>query len=167
MAIARPLLSVLSLLLLAGGIVMTFFIVLSGSHIGSPVNHVYFLQAGTASITGGNSNLHNPARWTYLAICGVTGSLNSDCGHTKAVQSFDPSKNFGTSNGLPGSLVNSNYYWYMSRFTWVWYIIALFFAVCAFFLSLLALCTRLGAYLSGFTTLIACFFQALAAAMMT
>lgn len=47
------------------------------------------------------------------------------------------------------------------------YIIALFFSVIAFFTGLLALCSRLGGYLSGLTTGVALFFQTLAAALMT
>jgi len=47
------------------------------------------------------------------------------------------------------------------------YIVALFFAVCALFTGMLALCTRLGAYLSGLNTGLALFFQALAASLMT
>jgi hypothetical protein len=47
------------------------------------------------------------------------------------------------------------------------YIIALFFSVIALFTGLLALCSRLGGYLSGLTTGVALFFQTLAAALMT
>jgi hypothetical protein len=47
------------------------------------------------------------------------------------------------------------------------YLIALFFAVVALFTGLLALCSRLGGYLSALNTGIALFFQALAAALMT
>lgn len=47
------------------------------------------------------------------------------------------------------------------------YIIAVFFAVVAFFTSVLALCFRLGAYLTGLNTALALFFQALAASLMT
>lgn len=47
------------------------------------------------------------------------------------------------------------------------YLIALFFAVCALLLSFIALCTRLGAFLTGSMTFLAILFQALAAALMT
>lgn len=168
MGIARPILGLVSLILLAGAIVMTFFIVLSGAEIGSQsTGQVYFLQADTSGVSNGNNNLQNPARWTYLAICGVQNGHNSDCSSTRAAQPFNPVGNFGTSSGLPDRFSNENHFYYLSRFAWVFYIIALFFGVITFFLGLLALCTRLGSYLSGFTVLIACFFQALAAALMT
>ena len=47
------------------------------------------------------------------------------------------------------------------------YLIALFIAVTALFTGLLALCSRLGSYLSGLTTSAALFFQAIAATLMT
>lgn len=46
-------------------------------------------------------------------------------------------------------------------------LIALFFAVCALFTGMLALCTRLGSYLSGLLTTIALLFQTVTAALMT
>lgn len=145
---------------------MQFLIVLSGLNH-SPLNQVYFLQADTSAITNGGANYRNPARWTYLDICGVQNGLNSDCTSTRAAQSFDVPKNFGTTDGVPAQFVSTNYYYYLSRFAWAFYIIALFFAVVAFLLSVFALCARLGAYLTGFTSLLAVFFQALAASLMT
>ncbi|KAK0251212.1 Eisosomes component [Friedmanniomyces endolithicus] len=167
MPIARPILSLAALLLLAGGIVMEFLIVLSGSHVGSPTNQVYFLQAATGGIKNGNSQYQNPARWTYLSICGVGNGLNQNCGPTHAAQSFDPPLNFGTTTGVPASFIGTTKFYYLSRFAWAFYIVALFFAVMAFFLGFLALCTRLGAYLTGLMSILALFFQTLTAALMT
>lgn len=47
------------------------------------------------------------------------------------------------------------------------YLIALFFASCALLTGLLALFSRLGGYISGLNTILACLFQATAAALMT
>lgn len=85
----------------------------------------------------------------------------------RAALPFNPSGNFLTSNGLPQNLVNNNTYYYLSRFMFAFYLIALFFAVCALLLSFIALCTRLGAFLTGSMTFLAILFQALAAALMT
>ncbi|KAK1055582.1 Eisosomes component [Friedmanniomyces endolithicus] len=167
MPIARPILSLAALLLLAGGIVMEFLIVLSGSHVGSPTNQVYFLQAATGGIKNGNSQYQNPARWTYLSVCGVGNGLNQNCGPAHAAQSFDPPLNFGTTTGVPASFIGTTKFYYLSRFAWAFYIVALFFAVMAFFLGFLALCTRLGAYLTGMMSILALFFQTLTAALMT
>ena len=58
-------------------------------------------------------------------------------------------------------------YYYLTRFLFAFHLIALFFAVCALFLGLLALCSRIGSFLSSFTCSIALFFQTLAASLMT
>lgn len=156
------------MLVLAGGIAMTFFVVLSGvNSLGTPINQVYFLEASTGGVTSNSPNYHNPDRWTYLSICGVENGNNANCGHTKAAQTFDPPRNFGTEMGLPTQFIGTKKFYWLSRFTWAFYIVALFFAVVAFFLSVFALCTRLGAYLSGFFTLLALFFQTLTASLMT
>jgi len=166
MAIARPLLGLTAIVLLAGGIVMQFLVILSGLNH-SPLNQIYFLQADTGAISNGNANFRNPARWTYLDICGVADGKNVDCTSTTAALPFDVPRNFGTTDGVPQTFIGTNYYYYLSRFAWVFYLIALFFAVVAFLLSVFALFARLGAYLTGFTSMLAVFFQALAAALMT
>ena len=160
-------LALVAMLVLAGGLVMQFFIVLSGTHIGNPVNRFYFLQAATNGVSGSSPNLHNPVRWTYFSVCGVANGLNYDCGHPTPALPFDPIRNFGTSQGLPGQFSQQNRFYYLSRFAWVFYLIALFFGVIAFLVSILALCTRLGAYLTGLNAALALFCQTIAASLMT
>ncbi|TID16808.1 SUR7-domain-containing protein [Venturia nashicola] len=161
---ARPVLALVSLLLLAGGIVMQFLVILSGAVRGSPENQIYFLQ----STTRGIPNARNPTRWAFFALTGVDDNrLNSNYGSTVPALPFDPPRNFGTQSGIPTSFLGTHYYYYLSRFMFAFYLIALFFAVIAFLTGLLALCTRLGAYLSSLNTALAFFFQALAASLMT
>jgi len=162
---ARPILGLVSLILLAGGILLQFLVILSGAINGSPVNKVYFLQSSTNGIPGAR----NPSRWTFFSICGVQNGHDGNCGAIVPALPFNPpgKSNFGTTTGVPDSFVGTHKYYYLSRFMFAFFIIALFFAVCALFTGLLALCTRLGAYMSSLTTFIALFFQALAAALMT
>ncbi|KAE9991115.1 hypothetical protein Vi05172_g9901 [Venturia inaequalis] len=161
---ARPILGLISLLLLAGGIVMQFLVILSGAVSASPENKIYFLQ----STTRGIPNARNPTRWTFFAITGVDGNGdNSNYGSIVPALPFDPPRNFGTDSGIQTSFLGTHYFFYLSRFMFAFYLIALFFAVVAFFTGMLALCTRLGAYLSSLTTAMAFFFQAVAASLMT
>ncbi|KAF2433009.1 SUR7-domain-containing protein [Tothia fuscella] len=164
---ARPVLGLVSLLLIAGGIVFQFLVILSGAVAGGPINQIYFLQTTTNGIS---PQPRNPSRWTFFSICGVgDNGLNANCGAIVPALPFDPPRgnNFGTTNGIPDGLVGTHRFYYLSRFMFAFYIIALFFAVCALFTGLLALCTRLGAYLSGLNAAMALFFQALAASLMT
>jgi hypothetical protein len=164
---ARPILGLISLILLAGGIVLQFLVILSGAVSGSPENQIYFLQSTTNGIT---PQPRNPSRWTFFAICGVDGNgHNTNCGNVVPALPFDPPNrnNFDTTNGVPAQFIGTHSYYYLSRFMFAFYIVALFFAVVSFFTGLLALCTRLGSLLSAFNTFLAFFFQALAAALMT
>ena len=60
----------------------------------------------------------------------------------------------------------STHYYYLWRFGWVFYLIALVSAVVAFFTGLFSF-TRLGAGFSGLVALSATFWMALAASLMT
>jgi hypothetical protein len=160
---AGPILAILSLILVGGGILLQFFTILSGGINSAPLNKFYFLQASTANIAGAR----NPSRWTFFAICGVDGSLNANCGKAVPALPFDPPRNFGTTNGIPEQFIGTHMYYYLSRFMFAFYLIALFFAAVALLTGLLALVSRLGGYISSMTTFVALFFQSLAAALMT
>lgn len=61
----------------------------------------------------------------------------------------------------------TKHYYLMSRFMFPFILIALFFAVLALFLGLMALCTRIGSYLSSLLTWLAWVFQVITTALMT
>jgi hypothetical protein len=63
-----------SLILIAGAIVLQFFVVLSGVTNTTPLNKTYFLQAGTSAIAGSG---RATSQWTYFYVCGAG---NQDCG---------------------------------------------------------------------------------------
>jgi hypothetical protein len=62
-----------SLILIAGSIVLLFFVVLSGVSNSTPLNKTYFLQADTSSIAGARDT----SQWTYFFVCGAG---NRNCG---------------------------------------------------------------------------------------
>ncbi|KAI5208327.1 hypothetical protein AUEXF2481DRAFT_294629 [Aureobasidium subglaciale EXF-2481] len=163
MAVARPLLGLISLVLVGAGLLFQFFVILSGVSNTTPLNKTYFIQVDTA----GTSAVRNPARWTFFHICGVVNGKNGNCRSPTPALPFDPPRNFGSDQGIPEAFIGTNHYYYLSRFMFAFYLIALFFAAIAFLTGILAICTRLGSYLSGLTVAVAAFFQALAAALMT
>lgn len=155
-------------MLVAGGLLLSLFILLAGAINGSPVNKWYFLEADTSSIPGAPAL----SRWTFWNICdGSTGTdvCTGTLGDVKPARPFDPpsGRNFGTTTNVPQDFIGTRYYFYMTRFMFAFALIALFFGACALFTGLLALCTRLGSYLSGLLTTLAFVFQALTAALMT
>jgi hypothetical protein len=62
-----------SLILIAGSLVLMFFVVLSGVTNKNPLNKTYFLRATTSGVTGARP----VSQWTYFYVC---GEGNTDCG---------------------------------------------------------------------------------------
>jgi hypothetical protein len=63
-----------SLILIAGSIVLMFFVILSGVKDSSPLNKTYFMQADTSTIAGSGRTV---SQWTYFYVC---GEGNTNCG---------------------------------------------------------------------------------------
>lgn len=163
---ARPILSLLSLILLAGGVLLQFFVILAGTTSSKPEDLIYFLETTTNGIPGAR----NPSRWTLFYICGVDGNgHNANCGKPVPALPFNPPgrSNFDTTTGIPDDFLGTHKYYYLSRFAFAFFLVALVFSVIALFTGLLALCTRLGAYMSSLNTAMALLFQVLGAALMT
>lgn len=147
-----------------------FFILLAGAIDHAPVNKWYLLQADTSNIP----NAPPLSRWSYWNVCGVQdgNTVCGDEGYSKIHPAFplDPAshRNFDTDVNVPEDFVNHHgFYFLMTRFMFAFMLIALFFAAMSLFTGLLALCTRIGSYLSGLLTMIAAFFQVINAALMT
>ncbi|KAI1404728.1 SUR7/PalI family-domain-containing protein [Hypoxylon fuscum] len=166
MARSNAYLAPLSLIFLAGSLVMLFFVILSAVTNTSPLNQTYFLSAETRGITGARS----VTQWAYFYIC---GEGNVDCSGAwpapplgwawSANPSGAPSELIGTHGGDTTSM----YYYYMWRFGWVFYLIALVFSVVAFFAGFVACCGRLGSAIAGLAALVALFFHTIAVSLMT
>lgn len=167
MAASRPVLGLIALVLLAGALLFEFFIILSGAVNSYPENTIYFFWAET---TGIEPQPRNPSVWTYFSICTFgSNGRTTDCGDPVPALPFDPPHrhNFNTINGVPEGFIGAESYFLLSRFAWVFFLLALLFSAFALFTGLLALCSRLGGYISAFNTFIALTLQTVAAALMT
>ena len=66
------------------------------------------------------------------------------------------------------NVCSSSYMYYLeTRFMFAFEFIALFFSGCALVLGLLALCSRVGSFLTGALCSVGLFFQTITAALMT
>ncbi|KAI1104044.1 SUR7/PalI family-domain-containing protein [Jackrogersella minutella] len=165
---ARPntYLAPLSLIFLAGSLVMLFFVILSAVANTSPLSNTYFLSADTSGITGARS----VTQWAYFYIC---GEGNTECNHATPAPplgwawSGNPSNAPASLVGTHGGDTTSMYFYYMWRFGWVFYLIALVFSIVAFFAGFVACCGRLGSAIAGFAALVALFFHTIAVSLMT
>ncbi|KAH8169836.1 SUR7/PalI family protein [Sarocladium implicatum] len=154
------------LVLIAGSLVLLWFVILSGLTNTTPLNKTYFLRADTSGITGAR----DVTQWTYFYFC---GEGNQDCSRARPAPAFGKAWAGDASNvpsdisGSHGGHTTSTHYFYMWRFGWVFFLIALFFEVFAFFGAFLACCGRLGAAISGLLSLVALVFLSAAASLMT
>jgi hypothetical protein len=165
MGLSRASLGFMGLFFMAGSILLIFLTLLAGSRNTTPLNQVYFIQADTGNIPGAPAL----SRWTFWNLCGVTAGGRNDCGKSHPDFPFDPPshRNFDTTENVPDQFINTKHYFLMSRFMFPFIIIGLFFAVCSLFTGLLAMCTRIASYLSGFLAWLALTFQVITTCLMT
>jgi SUR7/PalI family len=98
-----PILGLSSLIILAGGILLQFLVILSGGVNGNPENQIYFLEV---SNIGNIPNVRNPSRWTFFAVCGVDlNGRNANCGAPVPALPFDPPRNFHTQTNVPQQFI--------------------------------------------------------------
>src|ERR1700760_2625730 len=106
--------ALISLVLLAGAIVLEIFVILSGSVYTTPEKLIYFLQADTSGM-----NAPNPARWTYWSVCGTSldNKYNANCGAVVPALPFDPPNrhNFNSDSGVPAPFLDTHKYYFLSR----------------------------------------------------
>lgn len=160
----------LSLILVAGGLLLGLFILLAGAIEHSPINEWYFLQADTSNIP----NAPQLARWTFWRICeGQSGrsvcSGPANYNNLRPGFRFNPpsSSNFGTDTNVPSQFIGTNLYDLLTVIMFAFALVSMFFGALALGTGVLACCTRLGAYISGLLTTLAFITQAVTAALMT
>ncbi|KAK4125221.1 hypothetical protein N657DRAFT_679981 [Parathielavia appendiculata] len=156
----------LALLLLAGSLVLLWFVILSGLTHTTPLRQTYFLRADTSNIQGARPI----SQWTYFRVC---GDDNTNCGPSRPALPLGDAW-YSNARGVPSDLIGgygngttSHYYWYMWRFGWIFFLLALFFEVVAFFAGFLALCSRLGSAFTGLISLVAWILLTIAVSLMT
>jgi hypothetical protein len=141
-----------------------FLTLLGGANNHTPLNNIYFLEADTSKIPGAPST----SRWTFWNLCTVKNG-KSQCGSSHPCFPFDPpnSRNFGTDSNVPSQFIGTKHYFLMSRFMFPFIIIALFFGACSLCLGFVAICTRIGSYLSSLLTWLSWVFQVITTCLMT
>lgn len=158
----------ITLLLLAGTTLMLLFIVFSGAIQHFPFNRFYWVEADVSSIASAGANF---ARWTFWGLCYPdsydAGSTNN-CPSLGPDVPISPFDNFGNSTGLPVDFVNNrDTYFYLSRFSFPFFLIALVFAGVSFIGSLFTPCWSAMRKVVTFFVIIACLFCTTAACLIT
>lgn len=143
---------------------MLFFCLLGGVTDHNPLNRVFFLQADTSNIPGAPPLTH----FTMNNACDQRGGVNFACRGRKAASPMLPQQFFGTSTGVPQPFLRDpNKYYYLSRFTYAFYIITIFFVLLALLLNFLAIVSTLATLVAAIMTGVALLSCAFLACIMT
>ncbi|KAI5806905.1 SUR7/PalI family-domain-containing protein [Geopyxis carbonaria] len=162
---ARPLLATLSLILIGGTIVLLFLLILAGSYDKKPLNEIFFLQADTRGIPNAPDGR---CHWTLYNFCDERDGKNINCRPNQAAYPFLPQRNFDTKTNIPQDFINNpNRYFYLSRFLYSFYIIDVFFTICALLTGLVSLCSNTAGLVSSLCSAIALFCVTFSATIMT
>ncbi|KAL2801250.1 SUR7/PalI family-domain-containing protein [Aspergillus keveii] len=164
MPVSRAALGFLGLFFTAGALLLMWLTFLGGVRNTNPLNQIYFLQVDTSNIPGAPAL----SRWTWWNLCAVENG-DSQCGSSHPDYPFDPPshRTFNTEENIPEAFIGTNHYFLTSRFSWPFMLIALFFGVISFFTGMLAMCTRIGSYLSALMAWLALVFQIITTCLIT
>ncbi|KAL4819338.1 SUR7/PalI family-domain-containing protein [Aspergillus spinulosporus] len=164
MPASRAVLGLLGLFFTAGALLLMWLVFLAGVRNTTPLDNIYFLQVDTSNIPGAPAL----SRWTWWNLCAVEDG-KSQCGSSHPDFPFDPPshRNFGTEVNIPSAFIGTNHYFLTSRFSWPFELIALFFGVLSLFTGFLAMCTRIGSYISALMAWLALTFQIIVTCLIT
>ncbi|GEQ69342.1 hypothetical protein JCM33374_g3013 [Metschnikowia sp. JCM 33374] len=150
-----------NLLLLAGSTLLLLFLILSGSTVHFPFDRFYWIRAETSEI----ANAYDQSAWTFWGVCDYNDF--SSC-ITGPAFPLSPADNFGTNKNIPADFIdNRNTYYYLSRFAFAFFLIAVGFSAFALLISILGFCFEVIDKVLIFLVVIGLFFVAGAAAFQT
>ncbi|KAI4138623.1 MAG: hypothetical protein L6R39_006693 [Caloplaca ligustica] len=95
-----PALAFVSLILIAGAILLILFTLLGGAVDKNPTYKFYFLQADTSDL----GNAAARTRWTFWNACSVANGHNA-CPKVHPAYPFDPNRNFDTTMSFGAAFV--------------------------------------------------------------
>lgn len=132
-------LRLLILIFLAGNVLLLILIVLSGSIENYPVDRFYWVEGNTSGIP----NAPAVTRWTFWGACSYEDK-KLDCGEfLKPAAPISPVDNFHTETNVPHSFISKrDAFYYLSRFSFCFFWIALAFVGVSFILFILTWCSK-------------------------
>ncbi|CDR37733.1 CYFA0S01e16028g1_1 [Cyberlindnera fabianii] len=154
---------ILQIVLLAGATLLLVFVLLSGGVSHFPFNKFYWIEADTSAISGAP----DISRWTFWGLNEKTDNKNKAVDLNPAY-AFSPVDNFQTTSGVPQDFIdNRDVYFYLSRFAFAFFWIAMAFTGVSLILSIFTLCSYSIVKINGWLLSIALLFDAGAVAMET
>lgn len=155
-----------------GAGVLVYFTILAGARNGFPLNEFYFLRTTTSSFSSGATSIPSGGdtgvvHFTLWNVCGSTGGKNVNCGPVKAAMPFQPQNIFGSSDVPQDFISNSNYWYYLSRFNFAFWLISTILISIAVLASIAACLGRVFAGIASIFTGFALFMHTATAIVST
>lgn len=157
----KVILTVFNLFFLAGSVLLLLLTVLSGSSNHFPLNDFYWLSADTSGIP----NAPTTSAWTFWGVCELDNFNQCTLGPAYPISPVD---NFNTDTGIPEDFIkHKDTYYFLTRFSFAFTLVALGFASVAFIIDILAFCFTIIDKVAIAFIMIALFFTAGTAAFQT
>ncbi|KAH3675027.1 hypothetical protein WICMUC_002859 [Wickerhamomyces mucosus] len=151
------------LLLTLGATLLLIFIVLSGAVDHFPFTTFYWIQADTSSISGAPSI----SRWTFWGLAENEDNRSKSITLSPAYP-FSPVDNFNETTNIPTDFIdNRDVYFYLSRFAFAFYWVALAFTVVSLVVSAFSIFSLSVIKVNGWLVSIALLFAAGATSFQT
>ncbi|ODQ62358.1 hypothetical protein WICANDRAFT_24853, partial [Wickerhamomyces anomalus NRRL Y-366-8] len=142
---------------------LLILIVLSGSIDHFPINKFYWIEADTS----GMGNAPSLSRWTFWGLASEQNGKNSKETLSPAYP-FSPVDNFDTTENVPSDFVsNRDTYYYLTRFAFAFFWIALAFVGVSLLISIFSVFSYSIIKVNSWLTTLALIFDAGAVAFMT
>lgn len=155
---------VLSLLFFAGNTLLLILIILSGATDSYPVSSFYWVQGDTNGIP----NAPSLTRWTFWGACSRDGG-NTNCGsNLSPAYPISPVDNFGTKTNVPSKFISDrDSFYYLTRFAFCFFWIALAFIGVSFLLYIGTWCSYGFSQVVWLLTAVGCLFNVTAVVLQT
>ncbi|SMN19442.1 similar to Saccharomyces cerevisiae YML052W SUR7 Plasma membrane protein that localizes to furrow-like invaginations (MCC patches) [Maudiozyma saulgeensis] len=136
---AKLLWKIITLLFFAGNVLLLILIIISGTTQHYPVNRFYWVEADTNGIP----NASSLTRWTFWGACGEVND-KTVCGENLSpAYPISPVDNFKTKENVPKRFISErDAFYYLSRFAFCFFWIALAFVGISFILFIFSWFSR-------------------------
>lgn len=160
----RSLFRLVTLLFFAGNTLLLILIIISGATNSNAVDGFYWVQGDTSDIP----NAPSLTRWTFWGACSVQDGSTHCGGNLSPAYPISPVDNFGTQSNVPEKFIsNRDSFYYLTRFSFCFFWIALAFIGVSFLLYIGSWCSYGFSQVVWILTSVGCLFNVTAVVLQT
>lgn len=164
MGLVRSIFRLGTLLFLAGNTLLLILIIISGATNSYPISSFYWVQGDTSGIP----NAPDLTRWTFWGACSRQDDQTICRGNLSPGYPISPVDNFGTNINVPGPFIsNRDAFYYLTRFSFCFFWIALAFIGTSFLLYIGSWCSYGFSQVVWLLTTVGCLFNVTAVVLQT